>query len=94
MIPKTPDEFYSILYKTMLTRLYLDITAEARQKRLTEHDIATIERRILSFRSETDAFAHEFKTFETEPVVTRVFQELQELFAVTKPARIEKVQQK
>jgi hypothetical protein len=94
MIPKTPEEFFAILYKTLVSRIYLDLTTEARRRRLTEHDIATIERRVLDFRRETDAFAHEFETFETEPVVARTFQEMQEFFAVTKAARIEKVQQK
>lgn len=94
MPPKTPEELYSILFKTLFSRLYLDMTSEARRRRLTEHDIAMIEKRVLAFQRQTDNFAGEFTTFETEPVVARVFQEMQELFAVTKPARVDKVQQK
>lgn len=94
MIPKTPDEMYTMLFKTLITRAYGDITTEARRRRLTEHDIAAIERRILDFRRDLEEIPDEFPTFETEPVVARAFNEMQEFFAVLRAARIQNIRQK
>jgi hypothetical protein len=94
MIPQTADQFYTTLHKTLWTRLYLDLSTAARSRRLTEHDIAGIERTLLDFRRDTDAFASEFETFETEPIVAAVFNEFEQLFAIAKLARIKKLQGK
>jgi len=66
MIPKTSQEMQSLLIMALITRLYGDITTEARRKRLTEHDIGTIEQRTMRYLSGGPDFAHEFKDFEAE----------------------------
>lgn len=87
MLPKTPEEMYSLLLRAMLLRAYGDITTAARRKRLTEHDIATIERNTLDILKGAADFADEFKTFEVEPVRANALREVQEFFAVTRTGR-------
>lgn len=94
MLPRTPDEMRSMLYMSMISRVYGDITTEARRRRLTEHDIANIERRVLSILRDGDSFAHEFTTFQVEPVIAQVLKELETFFAMTREARIQSIQQK
>ena len=93
MKPTTPDELAAMLMFTMMTRLYGDVTTEARKRRLTDHDIETIERTVLAFKKDTDAFAKEFP-FQTEVVVARVFNDLKQFLAAAKSGRIKHFQQK
>lgn len=69
MIPKSPEEFTTIMNQMMSFKLYVAITIAARKKRLTEHDIALIERSILRDFDIGEKVAEEFKTFEAEPAV-------------------------
>lgn len=94
MIPQTPDEMYTMLFKLLMTRAYGDITEAARRGRLTEHDIATIERRILAFRDDLKGVGVEFQTFEAEPEIAKAFNEAKDFFAVIRAARVQKIQKR
>lgn len=69
MIPKTPEEMTAMLKETMHFKLYTAITIASRRKRLTEHDISTIEKSILREFDIGEQVAHEFTSFEAEPAV-------------------------
>lgn len=94
MIPETPEQMRAVLMMALITRAYGDITIEARRRRLTEHDIAVIERRVVGMLRDAKSFAHEFQTFETEPVVAGVLSELEAFFAAARGSRLKNVQQK
>ena len=87
MEPKTPEEFYSQLFMAAVSRIYGDVTAEARRRRITEHDIATIENRIIAMMGDAKKAAHEFQAFEVEPLVNKLVQELRALFGAIREAR-------
>jgi hypothetical protein len=92
-LPKTPEEMLQILAGVGQSRLYVEITLAARRGRLTEHDIAAIERRVVAMMSHPEGVEHEFQTFETEPVFARVRQLLAEFCAVCRKARTRQLRQ-
>jgi len=94
MLPTTPEEMTTILFNTMLSRIYLDISTAARRGRLTEHDISTIERRLLASMREGPDFSQEFTTFEVEPAIAKAVDMMQQFFAATRSARVNDIQQK
>ena len=94
MIPRTPEELYATVFLAMITRLYGDVTTEARRRRLTEHDIATIERKLLELMGTGAEFAQEIKGFEAEPVMAKARNEIQQIFAMTKAGRVKQIMQK
>lgn len=87
MIPKTPEELYSMLLRVMLLRAYGDVTQAARRGRLTEHDIARIERNTLDILRTSPDFSDEFTTFEAEPVRANALREAEEFFRVCRIGR-------
>jgi len=60
MRPERREELFPVPRRTFWMRPYGDITEAARRKRLTEHDIAGIERRILMDLSDLRNFASAF----------------------------------
>lgn len=94
MLPKTPDELHALLINTLMTRAYGDITTAARKGRLTEHDIAVIERKCLNFLKEAPSFANEFTTYEVEPVVAAAIKQAHDFFAAVRTGRIRQISEK
>lgn len=94
MIPKTPQEMQAMIFVAVVTRLYGDVTTEARRRRLTEHDIAGIERRALATLKDGPDFAHEFTTFEAEPVVAKTLKDIEALLIMARAGRLKNIQQK
>lgn len=94
MIPDTPGQMHSVLFMTMLSRAYGDITATARRRRLSEHDISTIEGKVLAMLRDAPDFAGEFTTFEVEPVLAGVLQQLEQFFAAIRAGRAKQGQKK
>lgn len=91
MKPKTAYEFYEILFKAVMLRAYGDITTASRRKRLTEHDIALIERRILQDITSTPNIAHEFPDFDVRAELVRTVEEFRILFQTIRETRTEQM---
>ncbi|MGV0817147.1 hypothetical protein [Martelella sp. AMO21009] len=71
MHPKTPHELTQLLVNVMTLDLYGEITTAARKKRLTEHDIAAVERKVIAKIKDGPDFSHEALTYEAEPAIAR-----------------------
>lgn len=94
-IPQTPDQMTEMMFRLGMQRAYLDVTTEARRRRLTEHDIALIERNIMDLLTGVDsAIAKEFTQFEAEPAIAAARQKLKSYFALTLQARAQDIQKK
>lgn len=91
MVPKTPDALYGVLLRAFWMRVHGDLTAAARRKRLTEHDIAQIEDRALALAGEARQAAGEFKDFDAAAVVERVLAEARENLRVIREARAKQI---
>lgn len=63
MRPERREKLFCVPMRTFRMHLYGDITEAARRKRLTEHDIAGIERGILPELSDQKSFASAFLVF-------------------------------
>lgn len=79
-IPETQDEAATLLFQTGLVVAYEAIAAAAWRGRLTNADIARIERETLVKLKEANEAAEEFSTFELEKVVAKVRASLQTIF--------------
>lgn len=94
-IPRTPEAMIAMIFEAGRARAYVDVSAAVRRKRLTEHDIALIERNIIDMTRNIDPqIAPEFETFEAEPAFAKAGQLLKEYFAEAKAARVKNVEQK
>lgn len=91
MIPKTPEEMTATMKELMVYKLYTAVTIAARQKRLTEHDIALIERSTLRDFDIGDKVAHEFTSFEAEPAIKKAIAIVQELVDHARTERVNQV---
>ncbi|APT31911.1 hypothetical protein MCBMB27_02620 [Methylobacterium phyllosphaerae] len=91
MRPKTPEEMYSFLTHAFWTRVYGDITAASRRKRLTEHDIAQIERQAIDLMAGALESAHEFPEFDARAVIDATLREGREGFNVIREARTQQI---
>ncbi|MFG1319855.1 hypothetical protein [Xanthobacter autotrophicus] len=70
----------STLMVAGLIRAYGDLATQAWRKRLTNADIAAIERETLTLMREAHASAGEFPGFEAEPAIAAAIAELRRLF--------------
>lgn len=70
----------STLMVAGLIRAYGDLATQAWRKRLTNADIAAIERETLTLMREAHASAEEFPSFEAEPAIAAAIAELRRLF--------------
>lgn len=86
-LPQTPEEMTSLLFGLITQKVYQQITTAARRRRLTEHDIALIERQGIDELRGDLGFANEFKTFEAEPAIAKARQLLDGYFAATRATR-------
>lgn len=93
MRPKSPEELYSVLLRAFWTRAYGDLTTAARRKRLTEHDIALIEKRVLETAAEALNAAHEFPEFDARRVIEGMLAEGSEGFRVIRESRAKQIAQ-
>jgi hypothetical protein len=92
-IPQTPDEMTALLFEAGRAGAYVKVSGAARSKRLTEHDIALVERDIIAELTSIDPrIADEFKTFEAEPAFAKARDLLKQFFAHAKAARIKDVE--
>lgn len=80
VLPKTAAEMTSMLMAAGLIRAYGDLARQAWRKRLTNADIAAIERDTLTLLREAHASAEEFTDFEAEPAIAAAIAELRRLF--------------
>mgnify|MGYP001323138618 CR=1 FL=1 len=94
MIPKSPSEMTNLIVQILMLRIYGDITAAARRGRISEHDIALIERSAIRAIKEGPDFSHEFETFEAEPAVAAGIKLVEDFLATTRSARINQIQNK
>lgn len=94
MKPANADQMTTLMVVSALTRAYGDVTEAARRGRLTEHDIATIERRILGIVRSAPDVSGEFTTFETEPAMRNAEAQIREMFARIRTARVDKITDK
>jgi hypothetical protein len=88
--PASAAELTAFLIHVGLMRAYFDTVDEARRKRLTENDIAVIERRALGVIAESVVAADEFPDFEMEKAVADAKAGLRELFDHGRKARLGK----
>ena len=91
-LPATPDEMVAMLLEAGRARAYVDITTAARRKRLTEHDIAVIERNILGLTVVTPEIADEFKSFEAEPAFAQARSLLKQYFEIARKGRATEIE--
>lgn len=94
MIPETPEEMTAVITNSVIADLYVRITTEARKRRLTEHDIAVIERRAIEEWREAKNAAHEFTTYEAEPAILQGLKHVEDFTAGARAQRIKAIQQK
>lgn len=87
MIPKTPDELFGAVTRAVILRVYADVSALAGRRRLSEADLAAIERRAIELLGDGAEFADEFAGFEAEPVIARARGELLKFFAEARRLR-------
>lgn len=87
-VPETADELGLMLTISGFNKLYGDIANAAVIRRLTENDIALIERRVLNTVFRADDFADEFKNFEAEVVAANIRHLFKELFDMLRDHRI------
>jgi hypothetical protein len=80
-MPSTEGELTALLIHAGLTRAYADLRAAARQRRLNNHEIGIIERRVIDDVFGNTDFAAAFTTFEAEKSVANARQHLRGLFA-------------
>jgi hypothetical protein len=69
LLPKTPQDAEALMIRAILSLAYAELARAAVKKRLTEHDIAVIERNALGELQALFATAGEFSGFELEPVL-------------------------
>lgn len=93
-IPQSPSEMTTLLLQFGIARAYGDITTAARRGRLTEHDIANIERGVIDLFRNSDDFAHEFPTFEVEPAVVKARELLKSFFVMVRNTRAQDIEKK
>lgn len=91
MIPKTPDEMTALIRETMIIKLYTAITIAARRKRLTEHDIAFIEKSVFREFDIGQKVATEFTTFEAEPAIKKAIGIMQEFAERSRSTRVNEI---
>lgn len=91
MRPETAQDLYLTLFKTMIIRAYGDITTAARRKRLTEHDIRSIEKNVLTILAESQDFSGEFPAFDAKRVIVMTLDEVDEWFTACRAERIKKI---
>lgn len=88
VIPQNGAQMTEMMFRAGFSRAYVEISTEARRKRLTEHDIAVIERRIVSeFATYDPCMADEFPTFEVEPAMAKAREQLKQFFEIARQAR-------
>lgn len=87
-LPKTEADMITWLYATMTTRLYGLVTKAAVKRRLTEADIAAIERGIVDLVQISDGVAEEFQTFQAETAYAKARQLFQEYCNVIRNDRL------
>ncbi len=91
-IPRTPDEMTALLLEAGRAGAYVKVSMEARRRRLTENDIAIIERGIIAEVTTVDPrIADEFTTFEVEPAFAQAKALLIQFFANAKVARVQDI---
>gem|GEM_PF-5303523 len=91
-VPQTPEQMTEMVFRLGIQRAYLDISTEARRRRITEHDIALIERHIVELTTGNDtAIGQQFQTFEAEPALAAARQKLKDYFALTREARAQNI---
>jgi hypothetical protein len=93
-IPANPAEMMTMILQTALVRLYGDVTTAARRGRLTENDIAVIERRAMADLAMPKGIAHEFTDFEAEPAWRKAEHEIRSLLLIIKTARERHIREK
>ena len=86
-LPQTPEEMLAMLFSLMVQKAYEQVTARGRRGPLTENAIALIERQLLDDLRGDLGFAHEFKTFEVEPVIARARADLAAFFSAVRNVR-------
>ena len=80
MLPRTPKELTDMLVGFGLLTAYGALANAAWRKRLTNADIAAIERSVLDGMRETARAAEEFKEFEAEPAIAAALAQLRDQF--------------
>lgn len=85
--PTNPAEMMVMIAQTALIRLYGDVSLAARRGRLTENDIAIIERRAMAELAMPKGVEHEFTQFEAEPAWRKAEQEIRSLLLAIKAMR-------
>lgn len=93
-MPETPGELTALLIQGTLNTLYGEMTLDARRKRLTEHDIALIERAALARMAMPHGVEHEFEGFEAEPAWKQAEAMLKQLFALSRAIREKAIREK
>lgn len=79
-MPKTPAEMRSLLFNMAIGRAYADLAAAAWRGRLSNADIAIIERRVIEAIGGAVEAADEFQQFEIEPAIAGAKQDLRLFF--------------
>lgn len=86
--PESRSELLVVLNLSTLSRVYDHVTAAAVRKRLTEQDIAAIERDALDFVGRANDMADELEGIEVEVVAAKVRSELKKLFDGLRSKRV------
>lgn len=88
LAPRSHAEMVTMLLASGLVRAYGDIADAAWRGRLSNADIALIERRVVQVIAEANVAAHEFPEFEMEKSVAEACARLRELFAACAKSRV------
>lgn len=89
-VPDNERDMIVFLVQTGLLVAYRDVTALAVHKRVTEYDIAMIEKRVVDMTVATVKAAQEFETFELEKAVSAAASDIRKAFEENKKFRLRK----
>lgn len=93
-IPRGPAELTMLLVSASMISVYSAMTLAARRGRLTEHDIARIERDTLANLAIPPGVAEEFTTFEAEPAFKQAEIQMRKFFQAAKSSRARQIAEK